>query len=241
MISQQHARDILCIEMPIRPRALVLLSLVLSTIFLLCSKPSVAGVIVETEQTDPEPRREIDFIQGHRKKSALASASSPTDPAKLLKSINGWEIIDLDKGTKIFVDYAKKSYEVMPLYPGEDNPTPSETVNYRPTGKRRKVLGYRCNEYRADVDSPKWRFSDFECVSKDPPGAKEYNEFEKLEKSILVEAGYGTPGYQPDGFVLVNRGTGDDAAASRIVLIESKPIPSSEFEVPAGFVKHKIP
>ncbi len=227
--------------MATRSRVLAFLSLVLTTIFLLCSKPSVAGVIVETEQTAPEPRRKIDFIKGHRKKSALASASSPTDPAKLLKSINRLEIIDLDKGTKIFVDYAKKSYEVMPLYPAEDNPTPTETENYRPTGKRRKVLGYRCNEYRVDMDSAKWKWTDFECVSNDPPGAKEYNEFEKLENSILVEAGYGTPGYQPDGFVLDDRGVGDDAAASRIILIESKPIPSSEFEPPAGFVKHKIP
>jgi hypothetical protein len=196
---------ILCSDM-VKPRAaLIFFSFVLCSTLLLCPKLSVAGVIVETEDPGPEHQRTIKFIQGHRMKVGDASASSPTDPFKLLKSVDRWTIYDLDKGTDTEVDYAEKSYVVMP-YPGEDNPAPTAvTENYRPTGKRRKVSGYWCKEYSAKAVSAKFgEWTDFECVSNDPPGAKEYNEFEKLDNSKLVNAGYASPAIsQMDSFLIV--------------------------------------
>jgi hypothetical protein len=234
---------IFCFDM-VKPRAaLIFSSFVFLSTLLLCPKLSVAGVIVETEDLSPAPQRTIKFIQGHRMKVGDASASSPTDPIKLLKSIDRWTIFDLDKGTSTEIDYAQKSYVVTP-YPGEDNPAPTVvTENYSPTGKRRKVAGYWCKEYSAKAESAKFgEWTDFECVSSDPPGAKEYDEFEKLDNSKLVKAGYAPPGYQPDGFVLDSRTEGDESApGERIILIESKPIAPAELEPPAGFVKDKDP
>jgi hypothetical protein len=154
MILRRYMRAvILCFDMAKPRAALIFSSFVLLSTLLLCPKLSVAGVIVETEDPGPEHQRTIKFIQGHRMKVGDASASSPTDPFKLLKSIDRWTIFDLDHATETEIDYAQKSYVVMP-YPGEDNPAPTAvTENYRPTGERRKVAGYWCKEYSAKAVS----------------------------------------------------------------------------------------
>jgi hypothetical protein len=233
-----------CIDMA-KPRvALVFSSIVLSSTLLLSPKVSVAGVIVETEYPGPDGYRLIEIIQGHTEKVATVYTPDRKDPLTLVKGSSVWDVYDLDKGTDTEIDYADKSYDVRP-YPGSDNPSPNGPENFKPTGKRRKAAGYWCYEYGASMGSARFygNWTDFECVSNDPPGATEYNQFEKLQKSLLVKAGFDSPGYEPDGFVLDSRSEGDDGDSEgpRIILIESKPILPAEFEPPAGFVKEKSP
>jgi hypothetical protein len=218
-------------------------SLVILSILLLYPQLSAAGVIVETEYSGSDGYKLIELIQGHREKSAAVfSKPEPKDPLTLVKGTTVWDIIDLDKGTDTEIDYAKKSYHVTP-YPTE-NPWPPEPEVFRPTGKHRKVFGYWCDEFIASVDSAKFgKRTDIECVSSQPPGAKEYIEFEKLGTSKSVKAGTVSHGYEPDGFVLDSR-TEDydgDNEGPRITLIKSMRISPSEFEPPAGFAMDKDP
>ena len=231
---------ILFIDM-LKPRgALVFSSFVLLSTLLFGPKLSRAGVIVETQY--PGGYQEIEIIQGHKEKVETVYPSETKDPLTLVKGNSVWDVYDLDKGTNTEIDYADKSYRVTP-YPQED-PTPPAAEFFRSTGKRRKILGYWCKEFRADVESAKYgKWTEFEWVSSEPPGAKEYIEYEKLANSKLVKAGDESPGDEPDGFVLESRSEDYDGnnEGPRITHIESKPLPPAEFEPPAGFVKDKSP
>jgi hypothetical protein len=232
MISHPCVRNILCIEMATRPTLIAVPSLVFLTIFLLFSRQSAAGVLVVDSHGD---YKLVEFIQGHRQRMVQVPSSDTRDPLTILKENSGFvEIYDLDKGTDTEINYADKSYGVS-QYPPWDA-TPPEPEFFRSTGKRRKVLGYWCNEYRADMDSAKFgKWTSFECISSEPPGAKEYIEYERIERSESIKAGDESSGYEPDGFVL------DQGAAEGpdITFIKTMALPPTVFEPPAGFVKDK--
>jgi hypothetical protein len=234
-------RDILCIEMATRPTLIAVPLLVLLTIFLLFSKPSVAGVLV-VDSGAPDYKL-VEFIQGHRERMVQVPSSDTRDPLTILKENSGFvEIYDLDKSTDTEIDYSDKSYTVSQYPPdGADPPAP---VFYRRTGKRRKFLGYSCEEYRGLAESAKFgTLIDYLCVSSEPPGAKEYIEFDEFDKSKSVKAGDDAPGNRPAGFVLWQRDVDDQGAAEGpdITFIKTMSLPPTVFEPPAGFVKDKNP
>ena len=228
-------------KMANRPAPLSFLSIALSAILLLCTKPSVAGVLVV--DTGADDWKLVKFIQGHRERVVLFRSSDTRDPLAILKDdIDSAEIDDLDKGTHTEIDYAAKSYSVS-QYPPED-PTPPPTTIYRRTGRRRKFLGYLCDEYRGVAESAKFgTLIDYLCVTSEPPGAKEYIEYQRLERSEAVKSGEDSPGNRPAGFVLWQRDVDDQGAAEGpdITFIKTMSLPPTVFEPPAGFVKDKDP
>jgi hypothetical protein len=245
MISQQSASVILSIGMVAKSSAIAFHTLIFSTLFVFCVRLCSAGVVTETDYSD---YKLIDFIQGHRDRSVMVPLSDKRNPAAIVKGPGSLvEIFDLDKGTDTEVDYAEKKYRVTEYPP--DDPVGPEPEFFKPTGKHRKVMGYRCDEYRADVDSAKFgKLIDIECVSSEPPGAKEYIEYEKLAESKIlqrserVQAGE-PPGYEPDGFVLWSRLKDDNGVhqGPDLTFIKRMTLPPSVFEPPAGFVKDKDP
>ncbi len=215
--------------------------LVFSAILLLCPKPSFAGVLV-VDSGAPDYKL-VEFIQGHRERMVKVPSSDTRDPLTILKENSDFvEIIDLDKGTSIGIDYADKSYGVTPYPPDSGMPPPPYT--YKRTGKRRKFLGYWCDEYRGVAESAKFgTLIDYLCVSSEPPGAKEYIEYDRLDRLKSVKAGDDSPGNRPTGFVLWQRSEDDQGTAEGpdITFIKTMALPPTVFEPPAGFVKDKDP
>jgi hypothetical protein len=228
-------------KMANRPAPLAFFSIALSAILLLCPKPSVAGVLVVDNGVDDW--KLVKFIQGHRERVVMVRSSDTRDPLAILKDdSDSAEIDDLDKGTDTEIDYAHKSYSVSALAP--ESATPSPPVTYKRTGKRRKFLGYSCEEYRAVVESARLgTLIDYLCVTSEPPGAKEYIEYQRLERSEAVKSGEDSPGNRPAGFVLWQRDVDDLGAAEgpKITFIKTMALPPTVFEPPAGFVKNKEP
>ena len=173
----------------------------------------------------------------------MVPSSDTRDPLTILKENSSFvEIYDLDKGTDTEIDYADKSYQITTYPPENPNPPPQDT--YKRTGKRRKFLGYSCEEYRGVAESAKFgTLIDYLCVSSEPPGAKEYIEFQKLEGADSVKAGDDPPGNRPTGFVLWQRDVDDQGAVEGpdITFIKTMSLPPTLFEPPAGFVKDKDP
>jgi hypothetical protein len=246
MISQQSASVILCIGMVAKSSDIAFHTLILSTLFVFSVRLCQAGVVTETDYSD---YKLIDFIQSHRDRSVMVPLSDKRDPAAIVKGDGSLvEIFDLDKGTDTELDYAEKKYRVTEYPP--DDPVGPEPEFFKPTGKHRKVMGYRCDEYRADVDSAKFgKLIDIECFSSEPPGAIEYIGYEKLaeskilQRSEAVQANLESPGYEPDGFVLWSRLEDDSGVhqGADITFIKRMTLPSTVFEPPAGFVKDKDP
>jgi hypothetical protein len=244
MISQQSARVILCMRMVAKSSVIAFHTLIFSMLFVFCVRLCYAGVVVVTDYSD---YKLVDFIQGHRERSVMVPPSDKRDSVAILKDDGGFdEIFDLDKGTDTELDFAEKKYRVTEYPP--DDPTGPESEFFKPTGKRRKVLGYWCEEYRADVDSAKFgKRTDIECISSEPPGAKEYIEYEKLAKSKIlqrsepVQAGLESPGYEPEGFVLWSQYEDYDGVheGPDITLIKRAELSPSVFEPPPGFTKDK--
>jgi hypothetical protein len=215
-------------------------AIICSMLFIFCARSAVAGVLTVTDYSD---YKLVDYIQGHRDRMVMIANSDKRDPLTILKDKTGFvEIYNLDKGTDTEIDYTRKSYKVTPYPPENPNPPPPDI--YKRTGKRRKFLGYWCDEYRGVSKSAKFgTMIDYPCVSSGPPGAKEYIEYQKLYRSESVEAGDDAPGNEPEGFVLWERGVDDQGAAEgpNVTFIKQIDLPSSMFEPPAGFVKDKDP
>jgi hypothetical protein len=209
----------------------VLCAFVLSAALLLCPQRSIAGVIVEKEFT-PNHEHLIHFIQGHREKLIRWPKGEQTSLAV---------VDDLDKGIRTYIDYARKCYYQEPF--PEENVThlDDDPVDFKPTGVRRKIAGYRCDEYRASGESShRGEWTESECVSNEPPGAVEYNQFEELLGRQYARVGFESPGYEPKGVQLAGATSDGFGTSGEVVTrIESKVIPSSEFEPPAEFVRVK--
>lgn len=220
-----------------RPTRVLLCVLVLSQVLLLCATTrAAAGVIIWKEYT-PQRDELIQIIQGH--KEWLVRGPIPQHISQAPSAV----VDDLDKGIRTQIDYVRKTYTQEPF------PEPVAGVNgngiseLKPTGKLRKIAGYSCEEYTGSGDSAHWGHStEVDCVSKDAPGVAEYNQFTKLLDRLLVDAGYGESPQGISGIPLASTGDCCGGPSGFVVTkIESKAIPPSQFEPPAGFVKVKPP
>jgi hypothetical protein len=118
----------------------------------------------------------------------------------------------------------------------------------KPTGRLRKVAGYSCEDYMGTADSAHWGpLTEVDCVSHDAPDVQEYNQFMSLLNRLYVAAGYSDgslradyPGVgSPQGIDGVPLETDPPGPLVGYVVkrIESREIPASQLEVPAGFVR----
>jgi len=225
----------------------VLALLALSVVILLHAQSAFAGVIIWEEHPCPHNHVYlIEIIQGH--KEWLAWGDQPQHISHAMGAI----VYDLDQRVRTNIDYRRKVYYVETPYPPEvgDTVNPRCVGNFKPTGKFRKIAGYSCEEYIGTGDSAHWGHqTDVHCVSKDAPGLREYTEFMNLlnrlyEAAGFVDGSYGEnfPGFgYPLGIDGIILASGRDGSSVFVVTkIESRRVPESQFEVPAGFLRKKV-
>jgi len=172
-------------------------------------------------------------------------------------------IIDVDAGTMVLMRPAAKSYSEMPLARYGPFMATGLTGEFKPTGKKRTIAGYSCEEYQHDFKAM-GEVSSLTCVSKDAPGAAEASAF--YARVAEKVAGKDAKG-RPDGVVLSEDATvkpvmpeisgippeaikkmNDEQAkrppiVTKIVVtsIKSEKVPADAFAVPKDYKKEAVP
>jgi hypothetical protein len=201
------------------------------------------------------PHERTTMIQGNRQKTVMEGGRTI--------------ITDLDKGTTLVIDPAKKTYIERPFPPpgmaraaGGPGMHPSE---YTKTGKSRTVAGYKCEDYNGAGKFAMGDYTVVSCVSSTAPGAAEFAKFQKAMISKLKDTQLAIPASTPDGIPLVQDTVAKVNIASmpnlppqaleqlkkqfadrppivtkvELTKLETRDIPASEFQVPAGYTKRE--
>ncbi len=234
-------------------KAHILLGLFLpfQALLLLAAHDSHAGVIIwleegpHSEDGGKTQRRDhvIEIIQGHKEWISRSGARF-----QQIAQVKSAVIDDLDKGVRTNISYEDKTYSIQKPWPGPyAGGHPLGVGELKPTGRFRKVGGYSCQEYVGTGESTLWGpLTEVDCISHDPPGVHEYNQFMSLLNRVYEAANYsygslasdwpgdGSP-QGIDGIALEIDGPGPFVGFV-VKRIESRDIPASQFEVPAGFV-----
>jgi uncharacterized protein DUF4412 len=233
-------------------RVLVTLFLLVQALLLLAPQDSHAGVVIWLELSPAfeggKQRRDhlIEIIQGHKR--WLFRSGEQFQP---ISQATDAVVYDLDKGVRTNIVYWDKKYSVEKPFPtpvdgGGGNPV--GVGELKPTGRLRKVAGYSCEDYTGTDESAHWgHLTELDCVSHDAPDVQEYNQFMSLLNRLYVAAGYSDgslradyPGVgSPQGIDGIPLETDPPGPLVGYVVkkIESREIPASQFEVPAGFVR----
>jgi hypothetical protein len=226
--------------------------LLFQILFLLTAQDSHAGVIVWLElspQIEGGTQRTdhlIEIIQGHKK--WLFDSGERFQP---ISQATYAAVDDLDKGVRTNISYGRKTYSVEAPFPNPVDgagPQPIGIGELKPTGRFRKVAGYSCEEYLGSRETAHWGHStEVVCVSHDAPGVQEYSQFMRLLNRLFVTAGYDDGSFGNE-FPDIGSPQGIDGVPLEVALtgrvgfavkrIESKEIPATQFEVPAGFVRN---
>lgn len=233
-----------------RRRVLLSLFLLVQTLLLVTARNSRAGVIIWLEEGPSieggKPRRDhlIEVIQGH--KEWLFSTGQQFQP---ISRATDAVVEDLDKGVRTDIFYSDKKYSVWKPWPTPyTGGHPHGVGELKPTGRFHKVAGYSCEDYMGTGESTLWGpMTEVDCVSHDAPGVQEYNQFMSLLNRLYEAANYSDgsffndyPGVGSpqgiDGIPLETDGPGP-VVGYVVKRIESREIPASQFEVPAGFVQ----
>lgn len=141
------------------------------------------GILMEEQQVidrgngTPVTHTRKVMIQGNRQKSVGESGDEM--------------VTDLDSGTMMVVNPAKKSYVQMPFPPRGMPPlgAMSNPLTFKKTGTTSKIAGYSCDEYTGStvVGGNQYMFKG--CFSKSAPGVSDFTAFQKT----MVEKAKGTP------------------------------------------------
>lgn len=223
---------------------------------------TAAGVVLTETETmvsgqpngqKPQPRSQTMMIQGNKQKTII-------DGGRMI-------ITDLDKGTTVILNPAQKNYFERPFPPpgGMGAPAGSHAATFTKTGKSRTVAGYKCEDYNGEGKFSMGNFTVVSCISTAIPGAAEFTTFQKAMSSKLKDTQFAMPTNLPDGIPLeqdtttkmsiANMPNLPPAAAEQlkkqfanrppivsrieITKVESKTLPASEFEIPAGYTKRE--
>jgi len=102
-------------------------------------------------------------------------------------------ITDLDKGVMVVLDEKQKVATEMPIQT-QRNPMADALIGeFKPTGKKKTVAGFNCEEYTHDVTVAGAKVTAISCISKDAPGASEASAFyrkmaEKMSNKTVVDS-----------------------------------------------------
>ena len=169
-----------------------------AAIAMLSSVTARAGVVMEQTETSTggvaaaaasTPHKLIVMVEGNKEKMILDNG--------------GYMVIDLDKGVRMMVNSADKTYSESPFPPSQAQAEMlkqfmAERFNFKKTGNQRTVAGYQCEEYTNSVKNAHGESSTTSCYSKGAPGAAEYNAFQMAAANKL-KAALGTASGQPEG------------------------------------------
>jgi hypothetical protein len=201
------------------------------------------------------------FVKGDRSLTEM-TAENP-----MMGSMSDTKIIRLDKGIIWSVDHENKQYTEFSLEEMAAEPeTPEETEMEMPdvkvarTGNNKKILNKDCEEIivtmEAAGDEGEMTFKQTMWVTKDVPGYKEIQEFQKhMSESGLGSSAMMGPNkkqYQEfqnkiseiEGFPLemvMEMSMGGEemqftmTTRSEVTKIETKPVNDKVFEIPAGY------
>jgi hypothetical protein len=237
-----------------------------AAIAVLWSVTASAGVVLEQSETTTggpaagagAPHTFTTMVEGNKE--------------KMIMNGHGYVIIDLDKGVRTLVDTEDKTYSESPFPPSQAagpmlKQYMAESFNFQPTGNKRTVVGYTCEESSNSFKTPNGESSTTACYSAGAPGAAEYAAFQKTAatkiRATLGEASSPSHGVIPDGVPLVTHsmhkvtnfampglppGEADrlrQMMANRppmvseitVTKISSQSLPADTFSVPAGYTK----
>jgi len=225
---------------------------------------AAAGVVLtETEtmvsgqpngQPPQKPRQQTMTIEGDKQKTVI-------DGGRTI-------ITDLNKGTTLVINPAQKNYFERPFPPAGPMGAPAGGMHASPftkTGKSRTLAGYKCEDYNGAGKFAMGDFTVVSCVSTAAPGAAEFSTFQKAMTEKLKNTPFAMPANLPDGIPLeqdtttkmniMNMPNLPPQAAEQlkkqfanrppmvtkieVTKVESRSIPASEFEVPAGYTKRE--
>jgi Domain of unknown function (DUF4412) len=154
-----------------------------------------AGVVIDEQVTNSQANapsvtqtRQL-LVQGHKEK---------------VISQHHVVIIDLDKGLMTLIDPNQKVFAQLPFPPRgmmamySGHPL---DLNFKRTGKRAKVLGYSCDEYKGSGRTMMAAITSEGCFSASAPGAAEFSEFTK-EMAKRLKAAKAMAGLMPGGIPL---------------------------------------
>lgn len=216
---------------------------------------ALAGVVIDEQVTNSQSggkalteTRQL-LVQGHKEKVI--------DERHVV-------IIDLDKGLMTLIDPGQKAFAQLPFPPRgmmAMNSGHPLNLNFKKTGKRSKVLGYSCSEYKGSGKSMMAAVTTQGCFSDSAPGAAEFSEFTK-EMATRLKAVQAMAGAMPDGIPLMMVSTrtmnsdfsvpgmsaqqaaklkqmmakqGPRVTTTKVIKIASRKLADDTFEVPAGY------
>jgi hypothetical protein len=176
-------------------------------------------------------------------------------------------IIDLDARKMYVIDAAAKAYfetEYPPPTPAGPLAAIKEAMNarFKRESSRRTEAGYQCEQYVGHATFGANEMTIRQCVSTDAPGAKEIGAFERKRAALMSDRKSAGQVQLPEGVPLVSSTTirfhplkvpasGESEGAQQelnippvetrveVVKIETKNLPKSLFEVPAGYEKRQ--
>jgi hypothetical protein len=183
-----------------------------------------------------------------------------------LKTItpDGTTIIDLDKGTMVALDARTKTATEMPIRNVGGPMGNSFLGEFKPTGKKKKVGEFACEEYTRDFSTTGSDVSSVLCIAKNAPGAAEASAF--YRKMTEKMTGKTPSGSMPQGISVSDQATIKINAltipglppemAKKIAEAQAKQVPRTtksevtsiktmsiaptEFTVPEGYSVRKI-
>jgi len=218
-----------------------------------------AGVVIDEQVTVVEGgapavthNREL-MVQGHKEK---------------MISERNMFVIDLDKGTMMLIDPKQKVYAEMPFPPqGMSNGAGKQLdLNFQKTGKKSKVLDYRCEEYRGAGKTMMAAVSTSGCFSTSAPGAAEFTEFTQamgtklknaqamggkmpsgipltMDSTRTMNAGFSVPGMAPAQAARLKEmmaKQGPQTTKTVVTKIATRDLPADTFVAPAGYERRSI-
>jgi hypothetical protein len=214
-----------------------------------------AGVEITQQTTVPDAKggtkttTHTTIIEGHHLKTITPE---------------GTTIIDLDKGTMVALDERTKTATEMPIQNLGGPMGNSFLGEFKPTGKKKKIGEFACEEYTHDFNTTGSEVSSVSCIAKNAPGATEASAFyrkmsEKMtgkkpsgsmpqgisvsdEATIKINA-LTIPGMPPEMAKKIAEAQAKQVprtTKSEVTSIKTMSIAPAEFTVPEGYSVRKI-